>query len=228
MYMRIIETKDLHKYYYENHVKTDVLNGINLSINQGEFVSVVGPSGSGKTTLLYVLSGLEKKTKGSIKLFEKEIEEYSDHEMARLRQTKIGFIFQFYNLLPNLTVYDNILLAQVLANNSNKQRIEELLNYVGLANFRNYYPNQLSGGMQQRVAIARALVNNPAIIFADEPTGNLDVKNSLAIMELFQKLNQELHKTIVLVTHNEDLIKYGTRYLRLIDGVIIDDEIISK
>jgi len=226
--MRIIETKDLHKYYYENHVKTDVLNGINLSINQGEFVSVVGPSGSGKTTLLYVLSGLEKKTKGSIKLFEKEIEEYSDHEMARLRQTKIGFIFQFYNLLPNLTVYDNILLAQVLANNSNKQRIEELLNYVGLANFRNYYPNQLSGGMQQRVAIARALVNNPAIIFADEPTGNLDVKNSLAIMELFQKLNQELHKTIVLVTHNEDLIKYGTRYLRLIDGVIIDDEIISK
>lgn len=228
MYMRIIETKDLHKYYYENHVKTDVLNGINLSINQGEFVSVVGPSGSGKTTLLYVLSGLEKKTKGSIKLFEKEIEEYSDHEMARLRQTKIGFIFQFYNLLPNLTVYDNILLAQVLANNSNKQRIEELLNYVGLANFRNYYPNQLSGGMQQRVAIARALVNNPAIIFADEPTGNLDVKNGLAIMELFQKLNQELHKTIVLVTHNEDLIKYGTRYLRLIDGVIIDDEIISK
>jgi len=226
--MRVIETRDLFKHYYDNEITTEVLRGINLCIETGEFVSIVGPSGSGKTTLLYVLSGLEAKTKGSIKLFGKEIEEYSDKELSNLKQNKIGFIFQFYNLLPNLTVYDDILLAQVLANNQNNERIEELLHYVGLANYRDYYPNQLSGGMQQRVAIARALVNDPMVIFADEPTGNLDIKNSLAIMELFQKLNQELHKTIVLVTHNEDLIKYGTRYLRLVDGVIINDEIINK
>lgn len=226
--MRVIETRDLFKHYYDNEITTEVLRGINLCIETGEFVSIVGPSGSGKTTLLYVLSGLEAKTKGSIKLFGKEIEEYSDKELSNHKQNKIGFIFQFYNLLPNLTVYDNILLAQVLANNQNNERIEELLHYVGLANYRDYYPNQLSGGMQQRVAIARALVNDPMVIFADEPTGNLDIKNSLAIMELFQKLNQELHKTIVLVTHNEDLIKYGTRYLRLVDGVIINDEIINK
>lgn len=226
--MRVIETRDLFKHYYDNEITTEVLRGINLCIETGEFVSIVGPSGSGKTTLLYVLSGLEAKTKGSIKLFGKEIEEYSDKELSNHKQNKIGFIFQFYNLLPNLTVYDNILLAQVLANNQNNERIEELLHYVGLANYHDYYPNQLSGGMQQRVAIARALVNDPMVIFADEPTGNLDIKNSLAIMELFQKLNQELHKTIVLVTHNEDLIKYGTRYLRLVDGVIINDEIINK
>lgn len=226
--MRVIETRDLFKHYYDNEITTEVLRGINLCIETGEFVSIVGPSGSGKTTLLYVLSGLEAKTKGSIKLFGKEIEEYSDKELSNLKQNKIGFIFQFYNLLPNLTVYDDILLAQVLANNQNNERIEELLHYVGLANYRDYYPNQLSGGMQQRVAITRALVNDPMVIFADEPTGNLDIKNSLAIMELFQKLNQELHKTIVLVTHNEDLIKYGTRYLRLVDGVIINDEIINK
>jgi len=226
--MRVIETRDLFKHYYDNEITTEVLRGINLCIETGEFVSIVGPSGSGKTTLLYVLSGLEAKTKGSIKLFGKEIEEYSDKELSNHKQNKIGFIFQFYNLLPNLTVYDNILLAQVLANNQNNERIEELLHYVGLANYRDYYPNKLSGGMQQRVAIARALVNDPMVIFADEPTGNLDIKNSLAIMELFQKLNQELHKTIVLVTHNEDLIKYGTRYLRLVDGVIINDEIINK
>ena len=228
MLMRVIETRDLFKHYYDNEITTEVLRGINLCIETGEFVSIVGPSGSGKTTLLYVLSGLEAKTKGSIKLFGKEIEEYSDKELSNHKQNKIGFIFQFYNLLPNLTVYDNILLAQVLANNQNNERIEELLHYVGLANYRDYYPNKLSGGMQQRVAIARALVNDPMVIFADEPTGNLDIKNSLAIMELFQKLNQELHKTIVLVTHNEDLIKYGTRYLRLVDGVIINDEIINK
>lgn len=226
--MRVIETRDLFKHYYDNEITTEVLRGINLCIETGEFVSIVGPSGSGKTTLLYVLSGLEAKTKGSIKLFGKEIEEYSDKELSNHKQNKIGFIFQFYNLLPNLTVYDNILLAQVLDNNQNNERIEELLHYVGLAKYRDYYPNQLSGGMQQRVAIARALVNDPMVIFADEPTGNLDIKNSLAIMELFQKLNQELHKTIVLVTHNEDLIKYGTRYLRLVDGVIINDEIINK
>jgi len=226
--MRVIETRDLFKHYYDNEITTEVLRGINLCIETGEFVSIVGPSGSGKTTLLYVLSGLEAKTKGSIKLFGKEIEEYSDKELSNLKQNKIGFIFQFYNLLPNLTVYDDILLAQVLANNQNNERIEELLHYVGLANYRDYYPNQLSGGMQQRVAIARALVNDPMVIFTDEPTGNLDIKNSLAIMELFQKLNQELHKTIVLVTHNEDLIQYGTRYLRLVDGVIINDEIINK
>ncbi|MDF2700716.1 MAG: hypothetical protein K0Q49_2279 [Haloplasmataceae bacterium] len=218
--MNLIETKDLIK----NFNTTEVLKGISITIKKGEFISIIGPSGSGKTTLLYVLSGLEDYSNGSVKLFNKEVNTYTDKEISKLRQRNIGFIFQFYNLIPNLTVYENVLLAVVLATSDHKNNIDQTLDYVGLLNYKNHYPSQLSGGMQQRVAIARCLINDPDIIFADEPTGNLDNKNSLVIMELFKRLNQELKKTIVLVTHNEEMIRFGTRYLKLTDGVVLADE----
>lgn len=225
--MRIIETKNLIKNYINNKVTTNVLRGLSFNINKGEFLSIIGPSGSGKTTLLYVLSGLEKYTSGSIKLFGKEVNTYTDKELSFLRQKKLGFVFQFYNLIPNLTVYENILLAEVLRNDNSPYNIDQVLDIVGLIEYKNYYPNQISGGMQQRVAIARCLINDPEVIFADEPTGNLDYKNGTAIMELFAELNQKYHKTIILVTHNEEMINYGTRYIKLRDGLIISDEKIN-
>lgn len=225
--MRIIETKNLIKNYINNKVTTNVLRGLSFNINKGEFLSIIGPSGSGKTTLLYVLSGLEKYTSGSIKLFGKEVNTYTDKELSFLRQKKLGFVFQFYNLIPNLTVYENILLAEVLRNDNSPYNIDQVLDIVGLIEYKNYYPNQISGGMQQRVAIARCLINDPEVIFADEPTGNLDYKNGTAIMELFSELNQKYHKTIILVTHNEEMINYGTRYIKLRDGLIISDEKIN-
>lgn len=226
--MKIIEANNLIKNYINNKVTTNVLRGISLSINKGEFLSIIGPSGSGKTTLLYVLSGLEKYTSGSIKLFDKEISTYTDKELSILRQKRIGFVFQFYNLISHLSVYENILLAQVLSKKKSKYDINQVLNIVGLSDYKNYYPNQISGGMQQRVAIARCLINDPEVIFADEPTGNLDYKNSIAIMELFKDLNRKYEKTIILVTHNEEMVYYGTRYIRLRDGLIISDEKIKS
>ena len=174
-----------------------------------------------------MLSGLEKYTSGSIKLFGKEITSYTDKELSILRQNRIGFVFQFYNLIPHLSVYENILLAQILSNNKSPYNIDQVLDIVGLNNFKDYYPNQTSGGMQQRVAIARCLINNPEVIFADEPTGNLDYKNGIAVMELFKELNRKYQKTIILVTHNEEMINYGTRFIRLRDGLIINDEKIN-
>lgn len=222
--MAIIEAKKIIKEYGSGPSATKVIKEIDLLVEEGEFISIVGPSGSGKTTLLYLLSGLERYSSGSINLFNKEINQYSNKEMSNLRQYNIGFVFQFYNLIPNLNVYENVLLASVIADRKNDKDIEEVLSMVGMLEYKKLYPNQISGGMQQRVAIARALVNNPDLIFADEPIGNLDYKNGLSIMEIFKILNQEYKKTIILVTHNEDMIKYGTRYLRLMDGEIVQDE----
>jgi putative ABC transport system ATP-binding protein len=222
--MGLIKTTDLHKNYTQGKLTTHVLKGISLNIDPGEFVSIVGPSGSGKTTLLYCLSGIEPSTSGSLFLFNKEIQSYKAKEMALLRQQKISFIFQFYNLIPSLTVYENIQLATVIAKIKPKLSIDEVLKLVGLFEYKNRYPHQLSGGMQQRVAIARSLINDPDIIFADEPIGNLDQQNGHQIMKIFQELNQKYHKTILVVTHNEEMIAYGTRYLRLMDGLIIEDE----
>ncbi|NLB85296.1 MAG: ABC transporter ATP-binding protein, partial [Acholeplasmataceae bacterium] len=218
--MVIIEAKEIKKDYYNHKLVTPVIKGINLSINKQDFISIVGPSGSGKTTLLYLLSGLENYTSGNITLFGQELSSYNEKEISNLRQNKIGFVFQFYNLIPNLNVYENVLLATVIANKSDKNQVEKVLEMVDMLEYKNYYPNQISGGMQQRVAIARALVNDPELIFADEPIGNLDYQNGIQIMNILKKLNQEYNKTIVLVTHNEDMIKYGTRFVRIIDGVI--------
>ncbi len=193
-----------------------------MKVNEGDFLGIIGPSGSGKTTLLYCLSSLETIDEGEI-LFEGEnIKDFSDKKVSDLRQKSFGFIFQFYNLIPNLTAYENILLASVIANKINEERIDSLLEMVGMKEYKNYFPNEMSGGMQQRVAIARALVNEPKVIFADEPTGNLDQKKGKEIMDLLYKLNKENNITIILVTHNEDYLKYCSRTINLIDGEFIE------
>jgi putative ABC transport system ATP-binding protein len=220
---KIIVSK-LEKTYQTNKLSYPVLKGIDFKIEDGEFISICGPSGSGKTTLLYVLSGLESYTKGSISFDNIELNRMSDAEKAKIRSTDIGFVFQFYNLIPNLTVYENVMLASVFGLKKHKDEIIKILELVGMKEYVNYYPNQLSGGQQQRVSIARALINDPKIIFADEPIGSLDYHNGLLIMELFKKLNKELKITILMVTHNEDTTKYGTRVIHMLDGKVIKDE----
>lgn len=222
--MNQIKVTDLKKNYINGKITHEVLKGIDFSVDEGEFVSICGPSGSGKTTLLYVLSGLEHYTSGSVVLFDQELSTYTDQNKAKLRSEDIGFVFQFYNLIPNLTVYENILLSSVLGKSKSKAEILEVLDAVGMKDFHAYYPSELSGGMQQRVAIARCLINDPKMIFADEPIGNLDYKNGIQIMELFKKLNVTYHKTILMVTHNEDTTHYGTRTLHMLDGKVIKDE----
>lgn len=224
--MIVLEAKNISKTYLNGGSKNEVLHSISLQITQGEFVIITGPSGSGKTTLLNVISGLEKVTEGKINLMNDDLSQIKDPEMAKLRQTKIGYVFQSYNLLPNLTVYENIAIASVIAGKENKSRIIELLTKFNLINFKGYYPNQISGGMQQRIAIIRALINDPEIIFADEPTGNLDTKSGLEVMETLQLLHKQYNKTIVIVTHSLDHLKYGTRHIGIVDGkIVIDEEI---
>jgi putative ABC transport system ATP-binding protein len=220
--MSIIEVRNLNKYYLQGKDKNHILKNISLKVNEGDFLGIIGPSGSGKTTMLYCLSSLETIDEGEI-LFEGEnIKDFSDKKVSDLRQKSFGFIFQFYNLIPNLTAYENILLASVIANKINEERIDSLLEMVGMKEYKNYFPNEMSGGMQQRVAIARALVNEPKVIFADEPTGNLDQKKGKEIMDLLYKLNKENNITIILVTHNEDYLKYCSRTINLIDGEFIE------
>jgi len=223
----LIECKNIEKDYISSSVTTHVLKDINVGVRENDFLGILGPSGSGKTTLLYVLSGLEKPTAGVISLFEKPLDEYSDLELSNIHKNRIGFVFQFYNLIPNLTVWENMILPMVIAKKENDSRVDELLELVGMKEYKNQYPNQLSGGMQQRVAVARSLVNDPDMIFADEPTGNLDSVNGEEILTLLRKLHDEKNKTIVLVTHSESFLKYCTRYIRLMDGKIVQDEVIS-
>ncbi len=217
--MELIKTTKLNKYYSQGEVKNHILKDINISISENDFFGIVGPSGSGKTTLIYCLSTLEKIDSGQVMYLGNDISRFSDQEISDLRKNEISFIFQFYNLIPNLTVYENILLSRVIAD-KDESNIEAVLEAVDMEDYWNYYPNQLSGGMQQRVAIARALVNNPKVIFADEPTGNLDQKSGKKIMELLKRLNQDKKITIVLVTHNEDYLVYCNKVANLIDGRI--------
>lgn len=226
--MAQIKVASLQKSYKTGKLVTNVLRGIDFIVNESEFISIVGPSGSGKSTLLYVLSGLETYDKGEVYMFDKLLTEYNDHQKAKLRSQDIGFVFQFYNLMPNLTAYENVLLASVLGSQKTKQEVLNILDIVGMKEYKDYYPAQLSGGMQQRVAIARCLINDPKIIFADEPIGNLDHANGIKILELFKTLNQTYHKTILMVTHNIESTSYGTRTLHMLDGKVIDDEKKSK
>jgi putative ABC transport system ATP-binding protein len=224
--MSLIECRNMKKNYYNSQIETPVLKDIDLVVEGNDFLGITGPSGSGKTTLLYVLSGLEKPTSGEMLLFNQNVFDYSDKKMADIRKHKIGFVFQFYNLVPNLTVWENLMLAFVIAKGKDESIIDELLELVGMKEYKNRYPNELSGGMQQRVAVARSLVNDPDIIFADEPTGNLDTANGNEIMHLLKKLNTERNKTIVLVTHSEDYLQFCTRFIKLIDGKIVKNEVL--
>jgi putative ABC transport system ATP-binding protein len=217
----IIEAINLCKTYKMGEISIEVLRGVNFAVNQGEYVSLMGPSGSGKSTLLYLLGGLDKPTSGGIKLKGRELALMKDKEESEMRRREIGFVFQFYNLVPNLNLEENIMLPILLDGKKLKQyknRLDEILELVGLSDRRRHTPRELSGGQQQRVAIARALVNDPDIILADEPTGNLDSKTGTEILELFKRINKEKGKTIVQVTHSHEAAQYGTRIINVKDG----------
>ena len=219
----IIESIGLNKAYTMGNVEVEVLKDINITIKAGEFVSIMGPSGSGKSTLLYLIGGLDKPSSGTIRIKGREMAQLKDEEESRLRRQEIGFIFQFYNLIPNLNVEENILLPILLDGKKLKDYKKELdiiLDIVGLSNRRRHTPRELSGGQQQRVAIARALINQPDIILADEPTGNLDSKTSAEVMELLAKINREKGKTIIQVTHSRESAEYGQRIINVKDGKV--------
>ncbi|MGM0215343.1 ABC transporter ATP-binding protein [Enterococcus sp. AZ109] len=218
-----VEGQNITKQYQVGTVDTTVLKNLSVKIDRGEFVSIMGPSGSGKSTLLYILSGLDAPTKGIVLLNGRDISRLEDGKMSVLRRRSIGFVFQFYNLIPNLNVEENILLPVLLDGKdmkAYKEKLDHILEIVGLTQRRKHTPRELSGGQQQRVAIARALINDPDIIFADEPTGNLDSKSGTEILTLLQKINQEQGKTILMVTHSEDAAQYGNRMIFVRDGVV--------
>ena len=219
----MIEVINVKKDFAFGKESVSVLKNINLSINEGDFVSIMGPSGSGKSTHFYLMGGLDEVTDGTITINGKEICKLNDEMQSKMRRKEIGFIFQFYNLIPNLSVEENIMLPALLdgANKKDlKKKLDELLKLVGLTERRRHTPRELSGGQQQRTAIARALITDPDIIFADEPIGNLDSKSGEEILTLLKRINKENGKTIVMVTHSEESTKYGNRVIRLKDGLI--------
>lgn len=217
--MEILRTIELGKTYRDGE-KTEVLRGINLEIDEGEFVAIAGPSGSGKSTLLGLLAGLDRPTTGQVFIGETEITTLPESRLAKIRGRMLGFVFQSFNLIPTLTALENIELPMILNKKPDPQRARELLDLVGLSHRSRHYPSQLSGGEQQRVAIARALVCDPPIILADEPTGNLDSKNSQTVIDLLLSLNSEKQKTIVLVTHDMDFAAKAQRIVHINDGRI--------
>jgi len=219
----LIVLKDVWKTYYLGENVLNVLKGVNLEINQGEFVVIVGPSGSGKSTLMNQVGILDTPSKGTIHLKEQDIAKLAESDLAQLRGKTIGFIFQQFNLIPTLTALENVILPTIFQNTPEQQRIaqaKELLALVGLQDRIEHKPNQLSGGQQQRVAIARALINDPEIILADEPTGNLDSLSGQQVMDLLSDLHQKHRKTIILVTHDTHLVDYAQKTIHIKDGLI--------
>ena len=228
MSKKVIEIKNVCKtYFMSGGMKQDVLKNVNMSVEEGEFVAIMGPSGAGKSTFMNVLGCLDRPTSGSYILGGKEVSSMNDNEQAYIRNRMIGFVFQGFNLLMRRTLTDNVSLPLIYANDTTKEervkRAVEKLELVGLKGFTDRFPNQISGGMQQRVAIARALINNPEMILADEPTGNLDSKTSDEIMLFLQQLNREQGITTVLVTHEPDIAQYARRLVRIVDGTIAYD-----
>ena len=218
----IISIRDLRKVYRVGEVDVQALRGVNLDVQRGEFVSIVGPSGSGKSTLFHIIGGLTPPTSGGIQLAGHDLLGLTDAQRTELRKTTVGFVFQKYNLLPTLTARDNIEIARHIAhrNGPPDPQFTEVLKLLGLIGRLDHKPRALSGGEQQRVAIARAIVNHPAILLADEPTGNLDTENSTAVLGLLRDLNERLSQTILMITHNPEAAAYGHRIVRMRDGRI--------
>lgn len=218
-----VEGKHIVKDFRLGTTTTKVLKDISLQVIQGEFVSIMGPSGSGKSTLLYILGGLDAPTSGHVLLNGTDISRFGDEKMSRIRRQKIGFVFQFYNLIPNLNVEENIMLPLLLDGkkmSGYKKQLDQILDTVGLTDRRKHTPRELSGGQQQRVAIARALIGSPEILFADEPTGNLDSRTGAEIMGLLREINQNIGQTIIMVTHSPEAAKSSNRVVTVQDGVI--------
>jgi putative ABC transport system ATP-binding protein len=220
----MIEIRDLKKTYRVGDIDVHALRGVNLSVGRGEFLAVVGPSGSGKSTLFHILGGLTPPTSGSIHIDGNDLLAMTEAERTDLRKTTVGFVFQKYNLLPTLTAADNIEIARDIAQQKGPldPNFEEILNLLGLKGRLHHKPRALSGGEQQRVAIARAIVNHPAILLADEPTGNLDTENSEAVLTLLRDLNTRLGQTILMITHNPEAAAYAHRTVKMRDGRVAD------
>ncbi|AXU71952.1 TPA: ABC transporter ATP-binding protein [Clostridioides difficile] len=219
-----VEAKNIIKEYKIGNTTTRVLKEVSLQVMKGEFVSIMGQSGSGKSTLLYILGGLDTPTSGKVYMNGADISHFNDEKMSIIRRRNIGFVFQFYNLIPNLNVEENIMLPLLLDSKNlkdYKNQLDEILDIVGLTDRRKHTPRELSGGQQQRVAIARALIGKPEILFADEPTGNLDSKTGIEIIDLLNKINRDNGQTIIMVTHSPEAAKSSSRTITVSDGLIV-------
>lgn len=224
--MAMVEVRDVYKSYYRGQLEIPVLRKINLSVGEGEFVSLMGPSGSGKTTLLNLIAGIDRPSQGNVIVAGEDVSRLSEADMARWRSRNIGFVFQFYNLMPVLNAFENVelpLLLTKLSRSERRRQVETALGIVGLADRMDHYPNQLSGGQEQRVAIARSIVTDPNLILADEPTGDLDRDSAEAIMELLSRLNKEFKKTIIMVTHDPHAAEQAARLEHLDKGELVNN-----
>lgn len=218
--MSILKVKNLTKTYGKDQTKVNALNDVNLEINKGEFVAIVGKSGSGKSTLLHIMAGLETPSVGDVLIDNISLYSLDEKKRSLLRKEKIGLIFQSYNLIPVLTVEENIKLPTINTNNQDDNYVNELMEMLSIKDRNTHLPNELSGGQQQRVAIARALVNKPSIIFADEPTGNLDTKTETEVLKLLKESQKKYNQTIVMITHNVNILEYVDRVIKIEDGFI--------
>lgn len=227
--MEVVKVENLSKSYGTGNTKVEALKNIDLTIRQGEFVAVIGASGSGKSTLLHLLGGVDKPTSGKVYVDGVDIYNLSEKELAMFRRRKVGFIFQFYNLVPVLTAEENMRLPMLLDNKKiNNKHFEELIDILGLDNRRHHLPNELSGGQQQRVSIGRALAYSPSIVLADEPTGNLDSKSSKEIVDLLKISVKKYNQTLVIITHDLDIAAQADRIITIEDGIIVQDEVINS
>ena len=223
--MEILKVENLRKEYGEGNSKVIALDGVDLTIERGEFVAIVGPSGSGKSTLLHIIGGVDSPDDGKVYIDGNDISKYSSKELAYFRRRKVGLIYQFYNLIQNLTVRHNIELPLKLDKRKiNQDEFSDIVKKLGIESKLDSFPSELSGGQQQRVAIARSLIYSPSIILADEPTGNLDRKNSNEIIEIFKYFNKTLKQTIILITHDEEIALQANRIITIVDGKILGDE----
>lgn len=227
--MEILKVENLTKVYGKGENEVRALNGVSFSVEKGDFVAIIGPSGSGKSTLLHTLGGVDRPTGGKVLVNGQDVYSRSDEQIAVFRRREVGLIYQFYNLIPVLNVEENMSLPVLLdGRNVNRDRLRELIRELDLVGREKHLPNQLSGGQQQRVSIGRALMNSPSIVLADEPTGNLDSKNSHEIVELLKRMNREYNQTFIMITHDESIALQARRIIAIEDGKIVRDEVISK
>ncbi|SCG95038.1 MULTISPECIES: ABC transporter ATP-binding protein [unclassified Romboutsia] len=225
--MEILKVENLAKSYGKGEAKVDALKNVNLSINKGEFIAIVGPSGSGKSTLLHLLGGVDKPTSGNVYINNVDIYTLKEKDLSIFRRRNVGLIYQFYNLIPVLSVKENILLPAELDNRKiEKEYLDDLLKTLGLKERENHLPNELSGGQQQRTSIGRALINRPSIVLADEPTGNLDSKNSKEVLELLKLSVKKYNQTLIMITHDTNIALQADRVITIEDGIIKQDEVI--